>query len=100
MKTTIVLLLCLSQSALAADVALGRLFFTPAQRAQRDGQHLPTTVKVNGMVQRDGGVRTVWINGIAQRAAVHILPLSASNPPVAPQAGNTPRAIVIQKHGK
>ena len=54
--------------------ALGRLFFTPEQRAQleysrqqsgqaQDGVH---TLAVNGIVQKQGGRRTVWINGIAQ----------------------------------
>lgn len=96
MKTAFVLLLCLSQSALAAEATLGRLFFTPAQRIQRDAQHLPAAAQVNGMVQRDGGLRTVWINGVAQRATA--LPLSA--PPVALQTRPAFRAIVIQKHAK
>ena len=54
---------------------LGRLFFTPQQREQLDfeqssgkavdsGQR--NYIIVNGVVQRHGGNRTVWINGAAQ----------------------------------
>lgn len=53
---------------------LGRLFFTPEQRAQleydqqqsgttQEGAH---TLTVNGVVQKHGGKRTVWINGVSQ----------------------------------
>ena len=56
---------------------LGRLFFTPAQRAQLDfsyarnataeGSGSPV-LTVNGIVQKNGGERTVWINGVSQNA--------------------------------
>lgn len=53
---------------------LGRLFFTPAQRAQLEyGQSQNTgsgeksrTITVNGIVQKHGGARTAWINGVPQ----------------------------------
>lgn len=55
---------------------LGRLFFTPAQRAVLDyrrHQPLPKVRKeedapviVNGRVLRSSGAGTVWINGIAE----------------------------------
>lgn len=54
---------------------LGRLFFTPEQRAQLDYTHARNAASegdtsamltVNGIVQKSGGARTVWINGIAQ----------------------------------
>jgi hypothetical protein len=63
---------------------LGRLFFTPAQRNQLDHHNYkPTTtvtnadtatdpeendrtLTVNGIVQRNGGKRTAWINGAAR----------------------------------
>ena len=56
---------------------LGRLFFTPEQRAQLEQGKLQNTdsgsdrraLTVNGIVQKHGGARTVWINGIAQPAA-------------------------------
>lgn len=56
---------------------LGRLFFTPAQRAQLDYAHARSTpaegsaspfLTVNGIVQKQDGARTVWINGVAQSA--------------------------------
>lgn len=74
---------------------LGRLFFTPEQRAQLEqkrtlnmaaGASSPSAkeqesaeaagekdsassvLTVNGIVQKRGGARTVWINGVAQRA--------------------------------
>ena len=54
---------------------LGRLFFTPEQRAQLeqecvrnatagDGLH-SSVLAVSGIVQKRGGTRTVWINGTA-----------------------------------
>lgn len=55
---------------------LGRLFFTPAQRAQleynqRQNDNTPantSTLTVNGIVQKHGGGRIVWINGVPQVA--------------------------------
>lgn len=51
---------------------LGRLFFTPQQRAQMDRGKLQNTapgdnlqvLSVSGIVQKHGGGRTVWINGV------------------------------------
>ncbi len=57
--------------------SLGRLFFTPEQRAQLDGarardaaaeEGTSSVLAVNGIVQKQGGGRTVWINGVAQNA--------------------------------
>lgn len=55
---------------------LGRLFFTPQQRAQLehsqkqngDSPNNASVLTVNGIVQRHGGERTVWINGVPQLA--------------------------------
>ena len=59
-----------------AQEKIGRLFFTPEQRIRLE--HLAnkpegeTTViisdkvQVNGIVQRNGGSRVVWINGVPQ----------------------------------
>lgn len=55
---------------------LGRLFFTPQQRAQLeysqkqngDSPNNASVLTVNGIVQRRGGERTVWINGVPQLA--------------------------------
>ena len=75
---TFMLLLGLSQYAQAQG--LGRLFFSPQQRAQLDyqqgqnatydnGNHsAPGGLIVNGIVQKDGGSRTIWINGVPQDA--------------------------------
>ena len=63
-------------STLASAEELGRLFFTPEQRAQLDYSHARETLSdnddlaltLNGIVQKHGGKRTVWINGVAQQA--------------------------------
>jgi hypothetical protein len=79
MNTPLKIGLCafsLAASTLAGASELGRLFFTPEQRAQLEysqrqngntqgDTHLLT---VNGIVQKHGGERTVWINGVAQIA--------------------------------
>ena len=71
---TFILLAC--STAANAD-NLGRLFFTPAQRAQLDynyARNAPaegnssSVLTVNGIVQKHGGARTVWINGVPQSA--------------------------------
>lgn len=55
---------------------LGRLFFTAEQRAQLEysqqkNNPAPDNIRsltVNGIVQKHGGERTVWINGVPQPA--------------------------------
>ena len=56
---------------------LGRLFFTPAQRAQLDHNYARETrpdnnndraLRLDGIVQKHGGKRTAWINGVPQQA--------------------------------
>jgi hypothetical protein len=73
--TAILLAFIFSPTAQAAN--LGRLFFTPEQRAQLDyayARNAPAQgsaspiLTVNGIVQKNGGARTVWVNGIAQSA--------------------------------
>jgi hypothetical protein len=66
-------LLGLFPAAQAAE--LGRLFFTPEQRQQLDmtghsgdNSAQRNFIIVNGVVQKQGGKRTVWINGTAQTA--------------------------------
>jgi hypothetical protein len=64
----------LPPAAQAGD--LGRLFFTPQQREQLEFQETRSNtgidigrrnyIIVNGVVQKHGGNRTVWINGAAQ----------------------------------
>ena len=55
---------------------LGRLFFTPAQRAQLDHSYVREArpdnnnraLTLDGIVQKHGGKRTAWINGVPQQA--------------------------------
>ena len=63
-------------AALSGAEPLGRLFFTPEQRAQLEHSKLQgndsgssgRALTVNGIVQKHGGKRTVWINGVPQQA--------------------------------
>ena len=68
-------LLAISTSSGAEE--LGRLFYTPEQRAQLDYSYAQgadstnsnsSTLMLNGIVQKHGGKRTVWINGVPQQA--------------------------------
>jgi hypothetical protein len=61
----------------AQAAELGRLFYTPQQRQQLEYQDASNSsaeggrrnyIIVNGVVQKQGGNRTVWINGTAQAA--------------------------------
>lgn len=64
-------------SPLTNATEFGRLFFTPEQRKQLDyayagttagGQESSSVLVINGIVQKQGGPRTVWINGVARNA--------------------------------
>jgi len=68
------LLTCLTLTPAQAG-QLGRLFFTPEQRSRLDYAHArdaaadgdsSSILTVNGIVQKNGGARTVWVNGVAQ----------------------------------
>jgi hypothetical protein len=66
----------LNTSTFAGASELGRLFFSPEQRAQLDYSYAQTAgpdnnshvLMLNGIVQQHGGKRTVWINGVPQQA--------------------------------
>ncbi len=69
--------LTLVNAVVAGADELGRLFFTPEQRAQLDrgipqkdqqdgSTNMEQTLTINGIVQKDGGKRTAWINGVPQ----------------------------------
>ena len=47
---------------------MGKLFFTPAQRAELDRLRgkAAEVITLDGVVKRAGGKSTVWINGVAQ----------------------------------
>ena len=77
MNSTLEIVLCalaLTASAPANADELGRLFFTPEQRAQLDYSHARESLSdnndraltLNGIVQKHGGKRTAWINGVPQ----------------------------------
>ena len=89
---------------------LGRLFFTPEQRAALDARRKarvpdkpaatrqaesPIT-RINGAVQRSGGKSTVWVNGEAipegaQAGAAQAAPRSTSGGRVSIPAGEGPQ---------
>jgi len=73
------ILLALTAASAAQAAELGRLFFSQNERAQLERQHVLSADKteggnvshsliVNGMIQRDGGKRIIWINGEQQSA--------------------------------
>ena len=77
-KLKIFTLICgLIFAQLSLSQPLGRLFFTSEQRAQLESSGLPSTdtgsgnhkntLTLNGIVQKDGGKRTAWINGVPQQ---------------------------------
>jgi len=64
-------------TGMANAAELGRLFFTPQERAQLERQGALKSVQpaaridtltVNGMIQKSGGKRIYWINGEQQDA--------------------------------
>ncbi len=72
---SLLLLGLLGLSPAARSAELGRLFYTPQQRQQLDYQQATGSaveggprgyIIVNGVVQKHGGKRTVWINGVPQ----------------------------------
>lgn len=78
-RPLLLLFLALGQSAAwAQPEPLGRLFFTPQQRAALDRQRqlnpnflanatdADTSLSINGEVRRSSGRNTRWINGEAQ----------------------------------
>jgi hypothetical protein len=74
MKTLLTLFWLVSMLPPASAEQLGRLFFTPAQRAQMDYNYArdvqpganSNALMLNGIVQMRGGKRTAWINGVPQ----------------------------------
>ncbi len=89
---------------------LGRLFFTPEQRAALDARRkarvpdkpaaVPVTespvTRINGAVQRSGGKSTVWVNGEmipenAQGDGARVVPRGAKPGSVSIPAGEGPQ---------
>ena len=77
LKVTAIILLACVLTPHANAARLGRIFFTPQQRLDLDHSktrnasiedNSSSVLTVNGIVQKRGGPRTVWINGVAQNA--------------------------------
>jgi hypothetical protein len=94
----LILILGLAPFSVASADSLGRLFFTPQERAHlnrvRNGTPLETqpaivTVpsRLDGFVERSSGKNTVWING---------RPSSEVSSDINPQLVHIPVKIVIQ----
>jgi hypothetical protein len=75
---TVIALGLVTLSVQAADPAAGRIFFTPEQRTQLDmlrkqkaiasqarDEPVPETITFNGIVRRNDGKTTVWLNNEA-----------------------------------
>lgn len=96
--------LTLTIAAPVAAEELGRLFFTPQQRAQLEAGSTPAddsashdSLTVNGIVQKHGGARTVWINGVAKSAGKSDERSPASLPLTVPGQSKPVRIKVGQK---
>lgn len=76
-QSCLIAVLLLTSIPAANAASLGRIFFAPEQRLQLDYAYARNTpvegdsspfLTVNGIVQKQGGARTVWINGVSQSA--------------------------------
>jgi hypothetical protein len=104
-KFTIPLLaLAFTTSSQAAE--LGRLFFSQNERAQLERQHVLSadeagndsrSLIVNGMIQRDGGKRIIWINGEQQPAGSADARTPASVPVILPGKTESVKVKVGQR---
>lgn len=81
MSRAIALLVLLAHCALCGAQELGRLFFSPTERAALDAQRrdkaarpstvaAPAPMRIDGYVLRSDGRSTVWINGSVDRSPV------------------------------
>jgi len=109
---TLALLLALLSAGPAAAQELGRLFFTPEQRAALDARRaarLPDkpaavaespTTRVDGYVKRSSGKSTVWVDGEAMPDGLQLegLRLQRGNDPtrVTVTIGEDGRRIVVR----
>jgi len=97
----LLLLLAAGYGTAAAGAELGRLFFTPAQRAALDSARkqnvrtelgndnpqetapLPQNITINGLIRRSDGKTTVWVNNRAvteqQPNGVNVVPYKNDN---------------------
>ncbi|MDD5471057.1 MAG: hypothetical protein PHP05_04000 [Sideroxydans sp.] len=72
------MLIALTAATTVQAAELGRLFYSQSERALLERQHVLSTDEpsnnsraliVNGVIQRDGGKRIIWINGEQQAAS-------------------------------
>lgn len=94
----VVLAAGLPMAAAAAGEPLGRLFFTPQERARLEQQRRTGTpadaaarsasVRIGGVVARSGGRDTVWLNGTPVDAAGHDRPVELRP--------NSPATVVLR----
>lgn len=104
LRTTLVGLLLAAGTEGNAE-ELGRLFFTPEQRVQLehnqpqedDKPASARSLTVNGIVQKHGGERTIWINGVPQLAGKSDERTPESVPVAVPGQSQPVRAKVGQK---
>lgn len=91
--TALLLPVALFASGGAAAADLGRLFHTPEERAKLDRQYFVSaesgegparTLIVNGVIQREGGKRIMWVNGEQKAAGTADSRTPASVPVVLP----------------
>ena len=91
-RCLLALALALSAAGAAAEAPLGRLFFTPQERADLDSgkaraahdQALAPPPTLDGIVRRSDGRGTVWINGKPEQRRVG----ATLRTPVQDAAGN------------
>ena len=91
-RCLLALALALSAAGAAAEAPLGRLFFTPQERADLDSGKTRTTADaalappptLDGVVRRSDGRGTVWINGKPEQRRVG----ATLRTPVQDAAGN------------
>jgi len=103
-----IILLALTTATAAQAAELGRLFFTQTERAQLERQRVLSTDKaaggndshsliVNGVIQRDGGKRIIWINGEQQPAGSADSRTPASVPVILPGKTESVKVKVGQR---
>lgn len=109
-----------SGTVLAEEAKLGRLFFTPAERAALDTQRKlagemanrpvrkdadtpkappPKMVTLNGVLRRSDGETTIWVNGLAVHERfrdVDVMPGSISREAVAVQLPGSGRRVKLK----
>lgn len=105
MRHLAIVLAILPSLAAAQEITLGRLFFTPQERATLDRERLkagmPTlqaaedalpaeSITLTGHIQRSSGKSTVWLNGKPQHESDSAKPVTAKG------KRNAPGEIIVR----